>query len=334
MNKKLFVIAASIAALTFTASCSDDDSVSSVKPNDLPSSAGQIKSGTDADDALPQGYKISSVDSYDFSYDSNGKLIAINGVAIKDGVMKTSYSEYGEKSTTTIKISSNSKGLITGMTDIEEYSDEDCTEKLVSTTKYEYNSNNQISKAKTACKFEGKEDGEKYSGNYTVTTTFSYDGKKLTKMVTEGSGSEDGDKFKEKDVIKFNYSGSNATNNIFYQYTPVLAEVVSDISWDTNMNEPFAYLGMLGKASSMLPSSYSYDSEWTEDGEKDSESYTHNCGPYSFNSYGVLSYADYAYYYYTSNSNSPYGIKSFDAKQKKVTLHDRVQKLRTRIHVK
>lgn len=329
MKKNLFFAALAVVALTFPTSCgSDDDDISGVpgvNPTDVPTSAGDVSSGTDADKNLPDGYKIASVGGLEYEYDENGKLIMVDGFTINNGVMS------GDGWMT--KISVNNKGLITTTYDKEvfnEYGENGLYECTMTCT---YNSNDQLSSTRCVFKYEETYDGVKCTESGSANCTFTYEGKKLVKVTSDGNGQETEGKYTEKYSEKqdFTFIYENSPVNTFYQYTPYMEEVIDDISWECSYLSAFCYLGLVGKASSMLPAKIIEDEEHIEDGEKETHSHTTNCGPYSFNSYGALSSADGEKYTYTTVGGTRAATPVWQASTKRLTAKERIAKLHERM---
>lgn len=160
---------------------------------------------------------------------------------------------------------------------------------------FSYNENNQLSSITIKSTWEEYEDGEKEKGSYTDKYTFSYSGKRLTRVVDSW---EEIDDHKDKGRCEYTLKYDSDYDNPFYQYTPKVVDYLMDMEG----LEAFAYLGLLGRASSKLPTSISYEEEeyCQEDGKTEYYNSSTSCGPYRYNSYGALSSADGYSYSYTT----------------------------------
>lgn len=312
------------ASISFT-SCSKDDPEPEPQPqasSEIPATAGMLSSGTDADKNLPEGYRIISVGGTEYGYDANGKLIDIDGITVQNGTLSYSFEdEYGYyKYVSSLTFDSN--GLLIAENAKEEGTQEGekwTVETQISCT---YNANKQISTISSRYIWK---DGEQSTERGQSTATFTYDNMKLDQITYSEEGEEDGDISKESGTYKFIYGNSLTT--IFFQYTPRLADLLDDVTMELSYIKDYAYLGLMGRASSMLPTSIT--SERKGSGEETS---TYQCGPYEFNAYGALRSADNETYTYSigDNANTP----AMKVASKKSNLHKRISTLHRRFHKK
>jgi len=116
----------------------------------------------------------------------------------------------------------------------------------------------------------------------------SYDGEKMVSAVHSYSITENDET--ESGSITYVFSYENALENQFYQYSP---EVVSILfNKDYGFVEPLSYVGLLGKASSHLPSSVSLSNTRGK-----MEEGTKACS-YKMNEDGTINTADNNRYHY------------------------------------
>ena len=303
MKKK--ILFAVFAVMTFVACSSDDDG---------DSGAPGVQSGTIAGDdaeanAAVADLRIVSVGDYRFAYDDNGKLETISDrygdlyLSAKDNFKIEEIDENGAE-TVTFGISSNH---ITSFTDKwswkETWRENEVSMTGNSTANVTYNSKGQLSSVKLSAKEEvvRKEDGKtnRYTetGEGTVKFTYASD-HRITKIEYKEKGVDVDGKFTYEETYEYVYN--QEVPNLFYQYTPRLVDCV-DIGGEGK--DAFAYVGLLGKASSYIPSycvvkwyeSYYDDGEYVE--ESDEYQMNFSC---RFNGNGTISYADGSNYTYTS----------------------------------
>lgn len=277
--------------MTFVACDKDDDE----SGGGSSATIGQLSDGH-GNENLPDGYAISSVGNYyRFTYDEQGKLSQIyadgeyvdfstKGITIED---KDGYA----------KISFNSKGLISKCKTSFEGEESNYTYKNSEEYSFSYNGNNQLSTISGSYNESGTEKGKKYSSKASGTIKFTYSGKKLTKVVQSSSYTdvEDGEKYTGSETCTFTFEYNKENENIYGQWTPRLADIVLDMN-------PFfdaaAFVGCLGRATSVLPDVIYEVSVEKENGETDTDEDTYSCS-YVFNANGTLRTADGWSYTYT-----------------------------------
>lgn len=289
--KSKFFLACALAAISLTTiSCSKDDD--DVKADVVPEGVGALTSGTSLDNALPNGYRLASVDDCVFFYNNDGSLNGFDwdgeSVHFQDG--KLVYEFDGAKTS----ISLNKQGLITQASESFEYHDEYESGKGTGSMKCSYNSNSQLTSLSLSGTEEYIDEGFKGKFTFKMSCNLTYAGSKLSKVTVDIEEAEAGYKETEKDNITFSYDENYP--NPFGQYT---ARIINNCFAEM-LPEPLAYLGLFGRASSELPTSMTIVEECTEDGEKETDNHTLNCGPYVYNSYGALAEADGRVYTYTT----------------------------------
>lgn len=297
MNKKLLVsVAIGMFACAVISSCSKDDNGDSGLPG--------VQSGTlvgdDAElNAAVEGIRISSVGSSRYEYDENGVLSSISGSyadwkAEKANNFKVEWSNKYDQGAYSFSVINNHVTAISCRESYEEKGEEDTTNGNMS---FSYNAKGQL--ASISWNSSGKilEEGETYTYSSNGTTNYNYSSDhRLLSIKAVSNYNEGGERAKQTILITFDYS-TNYPNS-FYQFTPGLLQVLDEMGY-SNLLPAFAYVGLFGKASSYLPSGYTWEKTEEWDGENDSYSNHHSCS-YSFNKNGTISYADRTSYSYTN----------------------------------
>lgn len=300
MNKKFFSFL--MLGMALCASCSSDDEKGG-KDSGAPGEQSGTLVGDDAEDnAAVANLRITSVGSYRYTYDSNGKLQTISDNDTYDGwtasakdnfKIQSEWKDGSEKenSTYTFTIVNNHITAISGKSTYE-YEDEKETSSGVAY--FKYNGKGQLSSIEYSSTWTEIDEGRKYSGSEsgTVILKYSSDNRLLSVEVSDVE-KEGGEKWTYNETITYDYSSSRP--NVFYQYTP---RIWDDYYMDDDF-DAFAYVGLFGKATSYIPARSTVEYTEKDDEEEYSDSYTqtYNC---SFNSNGTISYADYYSYGYTS----------------------------------
>lgn len=290
-----------VAALSFSMISCDNDNGGG-NGGSSATSVGVLHSGTALDNDLPDGYRIISVDDYTYYYDESGRLtgIAEDGThyEFEKGTYNVRHESYGNKENISIKV--NGKGCITSIS-LSYYEDEGDGdyEKGDGSMSFSYNGNNQLVSITEKATVEEREDGEKERGSYSAKYQFTYNGTTLTKATSNWEEKED--YYTYTGTWTLNYEYDDEIPNPFFQYTPSLFRIMDD----TDTIEAFAYVGMFGKASSMLPTGVRSHETYYDPEDRDSEEWEDydNCGSYSFNNYGAISRAEGYSYRYTSISS-------------------------------
>lgn len=308
MNKKIMLCGAIVAALSFSMISCDNDNGGG-NGGSSATSVGALHSGTALDNDLPDGYRVSSVDDFDFYYDEKGRLTGFSDNNMDYEFQKGTYNIKFEDEAETVNVSIkvNGKGCITSVSGSSYYGEGDGEyekgeyEKGNISFSLSYNGNNQLTSATVKESWEEYAGGERDRGSYSEKLQFTYNGTKLTKVTTNWEEKEEGDI--DTGTYTLTYSYDYDYENPFYQYTPGLLRFVDEAEMEPL--DALAYVGMLGKASSMLPTSAQiYETYYcSEDRKSDEYEYTRSCGPYRYNSYGALSSADGESYRYTTVSS-------------------------------
>lgn len=292
MNKKLLFCSAALAALSVSmVSCSKDEAEETNQPTNI----GTLSSGTSLDADLPEGYRISSVDDISYYYDNNGRLEAISyddePFVFENGTFSFRFEE--EDGYVVCKTLVNSSNLISSISTNINFSDGNYSEKGTITCSFNYNSNKQLASFSLKEEFSGYEDGERFSESYTEKYVLTYSGKKLTNVKCNFEEREDGERESGTISTRLNYDEDYP--NHFFQYTHGLVERA--INSELDILGAFFYVGLLGKASSSLPTSVSRS--YTDSDGKEYER-ENKCGPYTYNSYQALKSAGEMTYKYTT----------------------------------
>ncbi|MBR1667571.1 MAG: DUF4595 domain-containing protein [Bacteroidaceae bacterium] len=261
--------------------------------------------GDDAEaNAAVEGVRVSAVGSYRYSYDENGKLESISSNNYQGWVLeaKNNFKMQWEDEHDTEELSfSISNNHITGAS--IKYTDYGLSEGTITgsgSASFSYNSKGQLTSISASSSESGNLFGEKYSASAKTTTKYTYSSdNRLLSIKFESNFADEGENGKETALITFDYSTSYP--NLFYQFTPEQCpDIVFDMGGDAADFDVFAYVGLLGKASSYLPSGYTEEYLYEEDGEEDeSGTYNRSCN-YSFNSNGTISRAGNKSYSYTN----------------------------------
>lgn len=286
-----------VFSLAFISCDKDDDDIDpSISDSGAPSAEPGTLVGDDAEaNAAVKDLRVASFGDFRYTYDKDGKLETISDrdyytASAKDN-FKVTYIfdddyEYSEDICTfniannhiiSASYSSNYREIYSSGTDIGQ---------ATGTMSYKYNSMGQLSSVTSAITAKGSYKGQDYTEteNVTITFTYSSDNRLIKMEQCEEYLEKDGERYTDTRVYEYDYSRSY--ENKFYQYTPqLLGNPVPD-DWV----DAFAYVGLLGKASSALPGkyveTYKYDSS-TSGGYNGSGSDTETCY-YTFNSDGTI----------------------------------------------
>ncbi|MBR1521120.1 MAG: DUF4595 domain-containing protein [Bacteroidaceae bacterium] len=303
MNKKfLSFLMAGMVVFAVSTSCSSDDD----DDNNGGGSSSKVQAGALAGDdaeanAAVEGVRVSAVGDYRYSYDENGKLETItsrNGWTLEaKNNFKMQWEDEYDTGEMSFSISGN---RITGISIKYTLVEYGVSISGSGSASFSYNSKGQLTSISTNSSESGNVDGEKYSASAKANSKYTYSSdNRLLSFKYESSGKDDDGNFKETELVTYDYSTSYP--NLFYQYTPrQIPGILFDLGADDADFDMFAYVGLLGKASSYLPSGYTAEWVYEEDGyEDDTESYTRSCS-YSFNDNGTISQADGKSYSYTN----------------------------------
>lgn len=302
MSCKFLLQCGAIVMMALTlVSCDKDDDSTYIPATDIPAFVGLLSSGNSADKNLPEGYKIealrSAYDSYTFEYDKNGKLISICGIKLNNGILSGSWNDTSERGRLNIGLTVNAKGLLSRLFGIIEEWEDDEYYKETYNLSCTYNTNDMIRTLTGS--YEYIEDGD--TGKGSIKAVFNYNGLKLISCTLEDKCHWKEDNITEIYTSNVTLNYDKTYNNTFFQYTEDLINFydLTEILGDLGL----PYLGLLGKASAMLPTSIK--ETWTESNDEGvySGSRTLQCEHYAFNTFGALSSAGDYNYYYTSKGN-------------------------------
>lgn len=305
-NASLTFLISTIAMSVVFVACPDPDPI-----NDGGSGKVSAKSFYDID-----GQRVKSVGSnFRCSYDEKGNLSSYYiydhrcDLSLNPFKLIYEYNDKYESSRSVFELKINRQGLISQITEKYTYEstyDFDISENGTATSYITYNKNGQIEKIEV----KGSEKGTEKDGietwdetwDFSKTFTYTYSGSvlKRIKSISTAIGVENGEKAKENKTENIEFIYDKEYENTYFQYTPYYVDYALGFSYEL---EGLAYIGMFGKASSMLPSRIER-TRWYY-GEEDGEDYEHddyeyeNCS-YSFKANGAIKSADGYDYTYTS----------------------------------
>lgn len=301
MNRNYFkLLIAGVIACVVYSSCSKDDGVSGAPGTP----SGSMVSDDEEATALLEGIRLSSVGAYKYNYDENGKFESMDfhswSAKVENGSKITwEYNNDNEKNreseSYTLNISNNHI-VSMSMKGSDYYVDKwgESSSVQQGNASFSYNAKGQLASISYSSSESGSEAGERYSGSSNGNITFNYSSDHRLLSIKEIINyNEDGERSTMTKTITCNYDSSPQIN-LFYQYTPNM------FRHEFEELEGFMYLGLLGKASACIPSSYSVIwEEKYDDGESDSGSYS-TSSSVSFNSNGTIHSADGQTYSYTN----------------------------------
>lgn len=297
-NLKFMAFAAlAMFSLVFV-SCSkddDDNGIGSATDSGAPGEqSGTLVSDDATINAAVAGLRVTSVGPYRYTYDENGVLESISDpgewtTTAKDGFrldyeFEDRYGEYEKMSVS--PVIKNNHIITISINDVfKEDRDEVQSTMTMNLT---YNTKGQYVSAALSAKASGVLEGIRYSesGTGSIVNTYSADGR-ITQTVFSFSSNYG----KTSYTTTYEYDSSSEQPNKFYQYTNHLCQEIFYGSDD--LYDAFAYVGLLGKASSYIPTRAIC--KGYEEGEDYSYTKTFSC---SFNVDGTISYADYYNYTY------------------------------------
>lgn len=280
-DKALAFMLSALVCFSISSCSSDDDEEISQNGSDT---AGQV-TGSDGEKML-----ITQVGNTFYSYDSEGKLTAIN--TSYDGTYTVTYSpfkmvrevngsSYSEKETV-YDIAVNGKGAITSLkAEYVSYSYDEIDEQSSTSYSLSYDGAGHLTGISGSTSGYYYDDGEKYSGKANGSYKLTWSNNKLTKLVC--TTNEDGEVMKEE--VTFEY-GDDLYPNLSHQFTNSLwGSAVEDI-------DVFSNIGLFGIGGDYLPIKAVCITTYTEDGETESETDTYNYS-YTFNSNGTVASETY-----------------------------------------
>ena len=279
-------------------SCGDDDDEVSAGGGKASTSAGMLDKKT--------GLRIKSFGNYSVYYSDDGKIDYI-----RDSYGRWTFSYNPNKITfvesyngyssdeESLSVGYNSAGYLASTS----YSDsgQDGNDKWNESSKatLSYDGSGHLTKIVISGKESGTEDGERYSCTWDDTYTLTWRNNQLTQVVGTEKEVEDGVTETETETWTFSYDSDN-NENIYRQWAPSIGQCIGG-----DMEEIFAYVGLLGVGPSVLPSRYE---EEYYDGKLRSyeNSYAYR---YGFNNDGSIAYTyvnnsryDFSYDYAETNN--------------------------------
>lgn len=255
-----------------------------------------------ADYDMPIGYRVKSVGNIRYLYKSNGKLDLIRIGSTEYDLDKRSYSYEEDGHLEEYTYSFNANNFLTKIK--ISYRDDAKEAKGDGTYELSYNSDKQLSQITSSYTETFKENGksEKIVEKTSIDFTYTLMRVKRIKLKYEVKETIDGETDKDTytATIGFNYDDDEEYYNRYYQWTPNVIKYGLDLD-DNVLLTAMAYIGMLGRASTMLPESIDIEDK---DGNR-----TKYCS-YSHNTYDAIKKADGIDYTYTEKEDD-YEVKPY-----------------------
>ncbi len=313
-----------VMCVGFVSCSSDDDKEGSGSAS---TSAGVIDKKT--------GLRVKAFGDYKVYYLDDGRIDYI-----RDNYGKWSFSYSPNKISFTetyngynsdeevIRVSYNSSGYLssTSFSDSGLYDGEKWTESSEATLSYD--GNGHLTKIAGSGKASGTEKGYTYNDTWTFSYTLTWRNNLLLQVVWTEKETGNGEIETETETWSFAYENDSYENE-YKQWTPSITQWLDDIE------EFFAYVGLLGVGPKMLPSSAEKYEEEYYDGKMHTDEDSYWFG-YGFNKNGAVSYSsinstryDFSYDYAEINSKNTRSDISQE-RERGNTLH-RLFK-RSRIH--
>lgn len=256
-----------------------------------------------ADIDMPKGYRVKSVGNIRYVYKSNGRLDLIRIGSKEYDVNKKSYTYEKDGEVEKYTYSFNGNNFLTKIKTT--YRNEEDEAKGDGTIELSYNTDKQLSKITGSYTETFKEDGKsiKYTEKINIEFTYSYMRVKRIKQKYEEKETVNGETKKDTytTTIGFIYDDDEEYYNRYYQWTPNVVNYGLDLE-DNDLVAAMAYIGMLGRASTLLPESL--EIEDSEDGNR-----TKYCS-YDHNTFDAIRRADGIDYTYTEKDDD-YEVKPF-----------------------
>lgn len=306
MNKKNYLLFLGVLISSILISCSkdgDDDDNGGGRSGSI----GVLVGDDEEANALLEGVRVASVGSDKYYYSREGVLdsMEIEGDMYKvkgSKIIMELNEEHKEgyvKANCTFNISNNRVvSFSLNMSDKGSSYGYPYWSKIDESGSFSYNSKGQIVSITGTSTEEVEEDGEYTKETIKAKLTFNYSSdNRLLSIMQQYDGEEGGDKSVEYTDVTCGYT-SGVIENKFYQYTPYMLDVFED-----SYIKGLAYVGLLGRASSCIPSEYvtKWEEVFFEDGEEDKESGSYSrTSSVTFNNNGTISKADGKNYSYTS----------------------------------
>ncbi len=313
MNKRYFtfLLMLIVVGVLFT-SCRDDD-------DDAPVTKIGVLYGDDAEanervkDVRLTSVKIpypssfgygSLITLYTYGYTGDGNLKTITAqnwtsevneknIITRGGYDISSFGGIHESYVSTMELDRN---RIVSLSSEGSYAEDTLDYTYSSESSFSYNRKGQLSSCKTTSERKGTKGGEPYSffNNSEVTFNYSSD-HRLLSIKAVGEYTENEVKSKENYIFTCEYD-STSVQNTFYQYTyGMMCTPIYQL-------EGYFYVGLLGKASSYIPSRYTYSNAWTIEGGETDMSSSSRRASVRFDDLGKMNYHDGKYYGYSDIS--------------------------------
>lgn len=260
------------------------------------SPSGSLVGDDETANAELAGVRLAAVGEWRYAYDEKGALaeIRVDDVVLKakdnfklvEDFQDDDESGHGEFTPT---IQSNH---VTSFSTKSEWRDGNSSGKMTMSADFKYNEKGQLASWSGSNTETETYIGGQYAFSESINATLKYDAKdRLTSVDLRVTSVEDGEKEDWQALFTFDYS--HGWPNKFYQYTPIVFDVVS--ASVAGVLEGFAYVGLFGKASSEIPSSILLKK--IEDGETSEEKVDGlSC---ELNGNGTIRRADWNEYAYT-----------------------------------
>lgn len=251
--------------ICFAACNDDDDSFTPKKP--VTTFAGQLPT---------------KVGQYTLEYDEFGRCTIAkygNETEFEIDYAKGTITLYEDDEKEEANVKFNKQGYITEISMAWDEKDEYDTSKGSGKITFNYNKEGQLVSASSSGKESGVDEGEKYTGAYNNTSTFTWENGNLVKSVIKDEEIDNGDKDEFGSTYTIQYGDQE---NEAGQNTHVQADVYEMEDCDV-----LVQIGLFGKATAFFPKAYK--EEWYEknhEGEYN-ETYEHNVS-YDLNEDGTI----------------------------------------------
>lgn len=297
----LFCICAMLMlTLGFTACSDDDDDNGSAS-----TTAGVLDATT--------GLRLTEAGSAEYTYDAQGRvsLITVNNDDYifdynRSTIKYKSY--YGDSVVYSVKY--NGAGFLASYSGSEKYDDSDGVGEGTYETNLGYDKSGHITGiSKKSVEKYVESDGTRTTDTYNTTVSFTWSNNRLTKIVYNDKGVEDGDSFEETETYTFDYEDGYV--NKFNQWTINMWTTIGQGNFYEDPEQLLSCIGLLGVGPAELPSSVNVViSEKNAEGEYSNE--RNSTFGYSFNDDGSLyssrgGYGGYSgtnYYYYENTKDN------------------------------
>lgn len=255
------------------------------------------------DNDLPAGYRIKSVGEIRYFYKSTGKLdiIRVGNTEFDLDKKSLTFVDDGgvEKYTFSFNANNNLKKMKMS------YHEEEGDDEGEGSFEFTYNIDRQLTNISGNYTETYTENGQDVKSKITSNMEITYDAwcVKRIRIKSEERQTIGGKTDKEtySATIGFSYDrDDDEFDNRYYQWTPNVLEYGFDLD-DAGIAAALAYVGMLGRASRLLPEKLTIESN--------DDDYSKYCS-YEHNSYDAISRADGVKYTYTEKDDD-YEVKPF-----------------------